>query len=67
MIALLTLELEDGVGTVVIDDDGIVSDLFFFPSVELVLDAEALGMVQALDPFVHQRVFIPFVRLESVL
>ena len=64
-MALLTLKLEDG--TVVVAVDGIGSDLFLFPGVELVLDAEALGMVQVLHPVVHQRVFIPFFRLESVL
>ena len=66
-MALLTLKLEDCVGTVVVAVDGIGSDLFFFPRVELVLDAEALGMVQVLHPVVHQRVFIPFFRLESIL
>ena len=66
-MALLTLKLEDGVGTVVVAVDRIGSDLFFSPRVELMLDAEAFGMVQVLHPVVHQRVFIPLFRLESAL
>ena len=66
-MALLTLKLVDGVTTRVVSVDRIGSDLLFFPRVEFVLDAEALGMVQVFHPVVHEGVLISFFRLESVL
>lgn len=61
-MALLTLKLESGAGTVVVAVDRIGTNLFFFPRVELVLEAKTLGMVEV----VHQGVSVSRLGLKIV-
>jgi hypothetical protein len=54
--------LEDRIGTVVVAVDRIGTKLFFFPRVELVLDAKTLDMVEV----VHQGVSVSLLGLKIV-
>lgn len=63
MITPLELIYGTPTGVRIVSVDGIRADLLFFPGVELMMDVEALCVVEVIHPVVHQRVFFPFLGL----